>query len=62
MKEKIGFVGTGIMGKPMVKNLLKAGYPVLCYDIVPEPLKELAAAGAALAASNKEVAIGQEIR
>jgi len=61
MKEKLGFVGTGIMGKPMVKNLLKAGYPVLCYDIVPEPLKELAAAGASLAASNKEVAERSEI-
>ncbi len=61
MKEKIGFVGTGIMGKPMVKNLLKAGYPVLCYDIIPEPLKELAAAGAALAASNKEVAEKSEV-
>ena len=61
MKENIGFVGTGIMGKPMVKNLLKAGYPVLCYDIVPEPLKELAAAGAALAASNKEVAEKSEV-
>jgi 2-hydroxy-3-oxopropionate reductase len=61
MKEKIGFVGTGIMGKPMVKNLLKAGYPVLCYDLVPEPLKELAAAGAALAGSNREVAEKSEI-
>ena len=50
MKEKIGFIGTGIMGKPMVKNLLKASYPVLCYDIVPEPLKELASAGAPAAA------------
>jgi 2-hydroxy-3-oxopropionate reductase len=61
MKEKIGFVGTGIMGKPMVKNLLKAGYPVRCYDIVPEPLKELATTGAALAASNKEVAEQSEV-
>jgi 2-hydroxy-3-oxopropionate reductase len=61
MKEKIGFVGTGIMGKPMVKNLMKAGYPVLCYDVVPEPLKELAAAGATVAASNKEVAEKSEV-
>ncbi|MEK6716399.1 MAG: NAD(P)-binding domain-containing protein, partial [candidate division NC10 bacterium] len=61
MKEKLGFVGTGIMGKPMVKNLLKAGYPVLCYDIVPEPLKELAAAGAVVASSNKEVAEKSDI-
>lgn len=61
MKEKIGFVGTGIMGKPMVKNLLKAGYPVLCYDLVPEPLKELASAGAGLARSGKEVAEKSEV-
>jgi len=61
MKEKIGFVGTGIMGKPMVKNLLKAGYPILCYDVVPEPLKELAAAGATVAGSNKEVAEKSEV-
>jgi 2-hydroxy-3-oxopropionate reductase len=61
MKEKIGFVGTGIMGKPMVKNLLKAGYPVLCYDVLPDPLKELAAAGASLAGSSKEVAERSEV-
>jgi 2-hydroxy-3-oxopropionate reductase len=61
MKEKIGFVGTGIMGKPMVKNLLKAGYPILCYDVVPAPLKELAAAGATVAASNREVAEKSEV-
>jgi 2-hydroxy-3-oxopropionate reductase len=61
MKEKIGFVGTGIMGKPMVKNLLKAGYPILCYDIVPEPLKELAAAGASVAGSSKEAAEKSEV-
>lgn len=61
MKEKIGFVGTGIMGKPMVKNLLKAGYPVLCYDIVPDPLEELAAAGAGVAASSKEAAEQSEV-
>ncbi len=61
MKEKVGFVGTGIMGKPMVKNLLKAGYPVLCYDIIPDPLKELAAAGAGVAGSSKEVAEKSEV-
>ena len=30
----IGFIGLGIMGKPMSKNLLKAGYDVLCFDMV----------------------------
>ena len=36
MAEQIGFVGLGIMGKPMAKNLLKAGYEVVAYDIVGE--------------------------
>jgi 2-hydroxy-3-oxopropionate reductase len=43
---KIGFIGLGIMGKPMAKNLLKAGYPVVAYDIVPEAVKDLIDAGA----------------
>lgn len=53
---KIGFIGLGIMGKPMAKNLLKAGYPLVVYDINPAPVKELAAAGAEAASSAKEVA------
>ena len=31
---KIGFIGLGIMGKPMAKNLLKAGHEIVCFDIV----------------------------
>ena len=53
---KIGFIGLGIMGKPMAKNLLKAGYPLVVYDVNPAPVKELAAAGAETASSAKEVA------
>ena len=34
MAEMIGFVGLGIMGKPMARNLLKAGYSLTVYDIV----------------------------
>ena len=33
MGKKIGFIGLGIMGKPMSKNLLKAGYSLIVYDI-----------------------------
>ena len=33
---KIGFIGLGIMGKPMAKNLLKAGHEIVCYDIVSQ--------------------------
>ncbi len=53
---KIGFIGLGIMGKPMAKNLLKAGYSVTVYDRIPAPIEELVAAGAGRASNPKEVA------
>jgi 2-hydroxy-3-oxopropionate reductase len=53
---KTGFIGLGIMGKPMSKNLLKAGYRLVVFDSNAAPMKELAAAGAETAASPKEVA------
>ena len=43
---KIGFIGLGIMGKPMVKNLLKAGHEVVAYDIVAENLQAAVRNGA----------------
>ena len=56
MMQKIGFIGLGIMGKPMSRNLLKAGYPLLVYDIVPAVLEEIVRAGAEKGASPKDVA------
>jgi 2-hydroxy-3-oxopropionate reductase len=56
MVERIGFIGLGIMGKPMVRNLLRAGYPVVVYNRSPEPMQELAAEGAGVAQSPREVA------
>lgn len=53
---KIGFIGLGIMGKPMSKNLLKAGHSLVVYDINAAPVAELVAAGAAAAGSPAEVA------
>jgi 2-hydroxy-3-oxopropionate reductase len=53
---KTGFIGLGIMGKPMAKNLLKAGYRLVVFDTNAAPMKELAAAGAETASSPKEVA------
>ena len=53
---KIGFIGLGIMGKPMVKNLLKAGHEVLAYDIIEENIKNVVDAGASAAASIADVA------
>jgi len=59
--KKIGFIGLGIMGKPMAKNLLKAGYTLTVYDIVPEKIKEVVEAGADAGSSSKEVAEKSEI-
>jgi 2-hydroxy-3-oxopropionate reductase len=61
MKKKIGFIGLGVMGKPMAKNLLKAGYALIVYDIRPEPVKEVVAAGAKQGSSSKDVAEKSEV-
>ena len=56
MAGKIGFVGLGIMGKPMAKNLLKASHSLVVYDIVPDGMDEVVAAGAERGSSPKDVA------
>lgn len=53
---KIGFIGLGIMGKPMAKNLMKAGHELVVYDVIEESVQNVAAAGAKAAASSKAVA------
>jgi 2-hydroxy-3-oxopropionate reductase len=53
---KIGFIGLGIMGKPMVKNLLKAGHEVVVFDVVQNNIDNVVEAGARAAASSKAVA------
>jgi 2-hydroxy-3-oxopropionate reductase len=58
---KIGFIGLGIMGKPMARNLLKAGYSMVVYDINNEVVKELVRDGAAEAASSSEVASWSDV-
>jgi 2-hydroxy-3-oxopropionate reductase len=59
--KNIGFIGLGIMGKPMAKNLLKAGYALIVYDIREEPIKELVDAGAKAGTSSKDVATQSEV-
>ena len=58
---KIGFVGLGIMGKPMAKNLLKAGYPVMVYNRTPEKADPLVQQGAGLASSPKALAKAADV-
>jgi 2-hydroxy-3-oxopropionate reductase len=55
-KPAIGFIGLGIMGKPMARHLLKAGYPLVVHNRSRDAVKELVAEGAQEAYSCKEVA------
>lgn len=54
--SKIGFIGLGIMGKPMSRNLLKAGYEVIVYNRSSKGIQELVEAGAKAGVSPKDVA------
>ena len=60
MKE-IGFIGVGIMGKPMAKNLIDAGYKVISYDIVEDALNEIVEYGANRGTSPKNIAENSDI-
>jgi 2-hydroxy-3-oxopropionate reductase len=59
--SKIGFIGLGIMGRPMAKNLLKAGHTLVVYDVVKASLDDVAAAGATAGSSAADVATRSEI-
>lgn len=59
--KKIGFIGLGIMGKPMSKNLLKAGYQLVVYDINQANVQEVVQAGAEAGTSAKDVAGRSEV-
>ncbi len=59
--EKIGFIGLGIMGKPMSKNLLKAGYSLTVYDLNAEAIREVIQAGASEVSTCQAVAEKSDI-
>ncbi len=56
MAQVVGFIGLGIMGRPMAKNLLKAGYPLVVHSRSQGPVQELCSAGAKSASSPRDVA------
>jgi len=56
MPDKIGFIGLGIMGKPMAHNLLKVGFPVIVHNRHQEVTDELIAAGAMAGALPRDIA------
>ena len=62
MSERVGFIGLGIMGKPMAKNLMEAGYELVLYNRTRQKAGELAKeSGAGVAESPKEVAESSDV-
>src|SRR5262247_2692121 len=56
MAQTVGMIGLGIMGRPMAKNLIKAGLPVVVHSRSQGPVGELVGAGAKRGSSPKDVA------
>lgn len=56
MTDTVGFIGLGVMGRPMARNLLKRGFPLVVHSRGQGPVDELVAAGASAAASPADVA------
>ena len=61
MAQVIGFIGLGIMGRPMARNLLKAGYPLVVHSRSRGPVDEIAAAGAKVGTSPRDVAAQSDV-
>jgi 2-hydroxy-3-oxopropionate reductase len=61
MAEKVGFVGLGIMGKPMARNLMEAGYELTVHNRSRGPVDELASDGASAGGSPREVAQNSDV-
>lgn len=56
MVRTVGFIGLGLMGNPMAKNILKAGFPLVVYNRTPSKTEELKKLGARLAKTPAELA------
>ncbi len=59
--KDIGFVGLGIMGRPMAKNLIKAGYSLTVFDVIGTNVEQVVTEGASAASSAKEVAANTSV-
>jgi 3-hydroxyisobutyrate dehydrogenase len=60
-KPRIGFIGVGVMGRPMASNLLKAGYACTVYDVNPQPVAALVAEGASAVQDVRAVAAASDL-
>jgi 2-hydroxy-3-oxopropionate reductase len=56
MPSPVGFIGLGLMGKPMARNLLKKGFPVIVHSRSRGPVDEVATDGASVARSPADIA------
>jgi len=61
MKDVIGFVGLGRMGRPMASNLVRKGFNVLAFDLIETAIADVVAAGARAAASAAEAAAHSDV-
>ena len=62
MTEKIGFVGIGIMGKPMVRNLVKAGFSVVIHNRSQAAVDELTAESDAVTAAGSPADVASQVK
>ena len=61
MPERIGFIGLGIMGTPMARNLLKAGFPLTVWNRTRSKANALAKDGASMASTPRDLARGADV-
>lgn len=61
MAQVVGFIGLGIMGRPMARNLLKAGYPLVVHSRSQGPVQDLVGAGAKATSSPRDVAAQTDV-
>ena len=61
MATRVGFIGLGLMGRPMGLNLLKAGFPLTVWNRTPGRTEALAAAGATVSSTPREVAASSDV-
>ena len=59
--QHVAFIGLGAMGRPMARNLLRAGFTVRGFDLNPAALADLQAAGGTAAASVREACTGADV-
>src|SRR4051812_47418967 len=58
---KVGFIGLGVQGKYLAINEVRAGFDLMAYDVRPEPMAELAAAGAKTGRTPREIGAFAEV-